>query len=250
MMNCTEFYKIIDDYCDGELNAERQADFDAHRASCTTCQALMAAEDSMLASLKAMPVVGPSEGFIDRALHKAVESNVGHHQRHGFLVGFGSAAAAALALWVAVGWLPGEVSGPGQIAIAPQQASQQQTAQQQVAQQQVADSVPELFIALREERSVKLAFYSVKALQGAKITIQIPENVALVGYPGQRELSWQVNLVEGDNFLRLPLKAMQAMDGQLVARIEHGSKVKTLRVNLKVGSEGLSGQGMLIEQVV
>lgn len=246
MMNCTEFYKMIDDYCDGELNAERQVGFDAHRASCTTCQALMAAEDSMLASLKAMPVVGPSEGFIDRALHKAVESNVGHHQRHGFLVGFGSAAAAVMALWVVVGWFPSEVSGPSQVAVAPQQAPQQQAVQQQVA----SSSVPELSIALSEERNVKLAFYSVKALQGARITIQIPENVALVGYPGQRELSWQVNLVEGDNFLRLPLKAMQAMDGQLVARIEHGSKVKTLRVNLKVGSEGLSWQGMLIEQVV
>ncbi len=256
MMNCTEFEKIIDDYRDGELDVKQQADFDAHHTFCVKCQAYIAAEDLMLESLKAMPIIGPSEGFADRILHNAVDSNVAHHEHRGFLVGFGSAAMMAMVLWMVMVWLPGDITEPDQIAVAPLHVLQQQMPelQQQIPEQQpkqyVVASIPELSITLSEERNVKLAFYSAKALQGARIVIRIPDNVALVGYSGQRELSWQANLIEGDNFLRLPLKAIQLMDGQLVARIEHGAKVKTLRVNLKVGSEKLSGQGMPIEQVV
>ena len=112
------------------------------------------------------------------------------------------------------------------------------------------ESKPEISIALNQQQDVKLAFHTVTALQGARITIQIPENVALAGYPGQRELSWETNLNEGENLLRLPLVASQSMKGQLVARIEHGKRVRTLRVNLKAGIPGVSGQGVLIEQLV
>ncbi len=230
-MNCTDFNKLFDDYVDhnqdGSLSQEQLASAKTHLASCSVCNASVLSHDEMLTSLRQMPIAGPAEGYEERILHAAKQRNTGQHQRRSFIAGFGSAAAAALALWLVVGGIPKEVSKPTQVA-----------------------SIPEVTMALSQPQHVKVAFRAVKAIQGAKITIQVPENVALVGYPGKRELSWEANLVEGENLLRLPVMATHAMQGQLVARIEHGNRVKTLRINLKTDPKDLSGQGVLIERLV
>jgi hypothetical protein len=189
----------------------------------------------MLAGLRAMPVIGPAEGFVDRALHTAVQRNVAHHHRHGFLVGFGSAAVAALALWVVVGWFPGELptGGSGANTVASNTGSQ--------AGSESSATMPELSIALNEQRDIKLAFYSGQDLKGARITIQVPDNVALVGYPGRRELSWETNLAKGDNTLRLPVLATQVARGELIANIQYGGQTKTLKVRLRTGATNGSG---------
>ncbi len=72
MMNCTDFHNYIDDYCDGELNAELVASCDAHQAKCSQCAEVVADQNRLIASLRAMPVVGPSEGFAERALSVAI----------------------------------------------------------------------------------------------------------------------------------------------------------------------------------
>jgi hypothetical protein len=235
IMNCTDFNKVFDDCRDGELDAAMQAECDAHRASCADCAARWQADEAMLSGLRALPVQGPSEGFVDRALHTAMQRNVAHHHRHGFLVGFSSALAAALALWVVVGWLPGEMptAGPGANTVAGNGASQAGSE---------AAAIPELSIALNEQRDIKLAFYSGQELKGAKITIQVPDNVALVGYPGRRELSWKANLVKGDNTLRLPVLATQIASGELIANIRYGKQSKTLKVRLSTSAANHSGQ--------
>ncbi len=197
-----------------------------------------------------MGSVGPSEGFIDRALHKAVDSNIGHHQRHGFMVGFGSAAAAALGLWVVIGWLPGDMPGTDSTTtVAGTAAISQEPLLESSHKPSHKPEAPEISIALNEQRDIKLAFFSSEALKGAKITIRIPENVALVGYPGQRELSWTTNLVKGNNTLRLPLVATQAARGVLTAHIEYGGQVKTLKVNLDTGAGDMTGRFDRVEQL-
>jgi hypothetical protein len=227
-MNCTDFKNLIDDYCDSELNEELTARCDLHLSSCADCTELLDAQNQLLASLKAMPVAGPSEGFEERALQVAKEqgsSDKQNHHRRGFMVGFGTAAAAALAMWVVVGINPSSTSDSnGSVELA-----------------NVEENVPEFSIALNEQRDIKLAFYSSTELTGAQITLQMPENVALVGFPGQRELAWKANLVKGDNLLRLPVIATSSKGGQLVAQIEYMGKVKTLKVNFAVGAAGVSG---------
>ena len=238
-MKCTEFTHHIDNILDAQLgDPQLEIQWEAHRASCDACQALYTAEMSMLAAMRAMPVPEPRAGFANRVLTNAIKHNqpLQHHQHHhrqGFMLGFGSAAAAALALWVVVGLIPGK---------SPDTASNQtfasadasKTAAQPVAKQ------PVLSIALNEQRSVKLAFFSGEPLQGAKITISLPENVALVGYPGRRQLSWETNLKKGDNMLSLPVIATQVARGELIANIEYRGRVKTLRLNLETNSAGTS----------
>jgi hypothetical protein len=230
-MKCTDFIKVIDDYQDGELSAEGQVRCDLHLTTCTTCNEALVDVLALQAALRKLPVEGPSEGFADRALRRAVAQNVGQHHRHGFLVGFGSAAAAALALWVVVGFFPQDIPVEG-------------TGDYSVAQGSVAQGgapMPEVTIALSQQRDIKLAFHSAVELKGARIRIQLPENVALVGFPGQRELDWETNLAKGDNLLSLPVVATRAArGGQLVARIEHAGKIRTLKVNLEMGSPDLT----------
>jgi hypothetical protein len=248
MMNCADLQDQIDDYCSGALSSELEVDCEAHLASCSECSSAVDDLKHLLLSLKAMPVIGPSEGFAKRALQVAMESevvgqNVDHHRRRGFMVGFGSAVAAALALWVVVGIFPQQTppgtNGNSEIAKAETRAEK---------------GIPEITIALNEQRDIRLAFFSSEDLKGATITLQMPEAVALVGYEGQRELVWKTNLVKGDNLLRLPVVATGSMGGQLVAHIKYKGQIKTLKVNLAVGearsAPELSGSTGLDLQVV
>ena len=202
MMNCKDLHIHIDDYRSGELSTELTTACEAHLGACAECARAMDEHNNLLESLKAMPVVGPSEGFAERALCMAVEQNVGqrHHHRRGFMVGFGSAAVAALALWV-VGINPQMISDSTAI---PEMAKVDTTAN-------VGTGIPEFSITLNEQRDIKLAFYSPEDLKGAKIILQLPENVALVGHEGRRQLVWKTNLAKGDNTLRLPIIATRAV---------------------------------------
>jgi len=252
-MNCTEFNTYIDDALDAQMgnlqdgqSAEQQSQFDAHRATCADCQAVYATEMRRLEAMRSMSVPAPSADFADRIIKKAISENLPHQQHHrqGFMLGFGSAAAAALAVWVVVGMFPNELPDtvPAQTV-----ASVDTTVTQGSAKQQPA---PVLSIALNERQSIKLAFFSGKPLQGARITIRLPENVALVGYPGRRELSWKTNLKEGDNLLSLPVIATQVAQGELVADIEYQGQVKTLKLNLETGAAGTSSVDTQIHQLV
>jgi len=244
-MNCAEFKDCLDDSIDQELGSAEQAVFDAHRASCETCQVVYTAELAMLEGLRAMPVVEPPEGFADRVLvnvyKNAATQDVPQrqsHHRQGFALGFGSAAAAALAVWVVVGMSPGELSDtdgvPAQVV-----ASTGATNGTVVVEEQPVTQAPVMSITVNTQQTIRLAFASSESLQGAKITIRLPENVALVGYPGRRQLSWETNLKKGDNLLSLPIIATQIAQGELIADIEYEGRVKTLTLNLETGAEAL-----------
>lgn len=244
-MNCTEFNNTLTEATGNELdglNAEQRAEFDAHRASCEACQVSFEAEIALLSGLRKMPVPGPSGDFADRVLRAAVAQtgvqsdvetntqNTGHHQRHGFMLGFGSAAVAALALWVVVGVFPSANSPVNTVA---DETLATNSVPATGSTHKPGTHKPELSIALNQQQDIKLAFYSGESLRGAKITIRLPENVALVGYPGRRQLSWTTNLKKGDNLLRLPVIATQIARGELIADIEYGDQTKTLTLGLE-----------------
>jgi len=234
-MNCAEFNRCLNDSIDQELDRVEQAAFNVHQASCEACQAMYAAELVMLKGLRAMPVVEPPEGFADRVLANAYKEagrqNMPlqqNHHRQGFVRGFGSAVAAALAVWVVVGMFPGELPDASDV---PELVVASTNTNEAVVEQ------PVVSIVLNTQQTIRLAFASSEALTGAKITIRLPENVALVGYPGHRQLSWETDLKKGDNLLSLPIIATQMAQGELVADIEYEGRVKTLMLNLEIGAE-------------
>lgn len=212
-MNCQDAQHYIYDYLDRDLSASAHAEMDVHLSGCDICREAINEEQSLRALLTGLPVEPASEGFIERALQIAQEvaapSQVIHSQhRRGFILGFSSAAVAGLVLWLVVGLLPIE---------------------NKVEQ----DGLQHVQIVLHETHNLKLAFYSKQARIGATISIDLPTNVELVGFPDKRNLVWAANLTEGDNVLTLPIKALAINSGELVAKIEYGKQAKTLKVRLQ-----------------
>ena len=88
-------------------------------------------------------------------------------------------------------------------------------------------------VAMNQTQPVKLMFDSRSEIKHAKLTVDLPDNVTLEGYPGRRELSWPTNLNKGKNVLALPIEAVRAGQGELRVELDYNQKVKTFRVVLK-----------------
>ena len=205
-MHCTDIQRHLDEYLDGGLSPALRQAFERHRAACESCAARVARARRLLEDLRELPVPPPSQGFAERVLAGARRRQ--GRRGAGFLAGFGTAAAAGLALWAAVALMPQErPAGPELAAVS---------------------------IAVEATRNVKVAFQAGRDLPGARIVIALPDNVELVGYPGRRQLAWRADLKAGANVLTLPLRGRAPARGELVARIEYGDKVKTVRIPVRV----------------
>lgn len=227
-MNCTDFKQHLDDYLSNELDERQTAAFLGHAGHCIYCRGELDAAREIGHALRSSDIPPASQGFANRVLRQAKTSPVGSdgkkHQRRGFATGFGSALVAGLALWVVVGLFPGlqETPSPN-------------------------NPMAGVSIALDQTSQVNLVFQTAQALQNAKIAIELPPHVALVGFPGQRQVEWRTDLIKGKNLLRLPVIASQAGGNQpLIAHIEYGNKkMTTLQINLAVVKQDISQQWSL-----
>ncbi len=95
-------------------------------------------------------------------------------------------------------------------------------------------TVHNVSIGLYNVQKIELLFNSPADLRDARISIDLPPHVDLAGFPGERTISWTENIRQGNNVLALPLTAHQLSQGQLVARIEHDGKTKSLYIQVIV----------------
>ena len=239
-MNCQETQSLIDDYLDGLLNPNQAKSLMAHCEQCGDCADSLAHAQQFRELLKNASVPPPSTGFVERALQQAVHQGAQkagqtaaqesahkagptHHDSHrqGFIKGFGSAIAAGLALWVVVSLFPSQ-----------QSTTQPQTSTENTARHSQNENT--ISIALQESTSIKLAFHTAQAVQGATITISLSDNLELVGYQNRQTLEWKTDLVAGDNVLTLPVKALNPQQGKIVAQVSHNKFMKSIELNLNV----------------
>lgn len=202
-MNCIEFKQRLDDYLDGELPAAEATAAAAHRRSCAHCDGLAGAEERLRQALRSLPAPAARPGFAQQALRNAR----GHHHRprqRAFLAGFGSAAAAALVLWLAV-------LVPGRTPDAP---------------------AAEVALALEQAKSVNLVFNATTDVDDVLLEITLPSGFEIAGYAGESTLAWRTDIVKGRNILTLPVVARRPVQGELLARIRFGGREKSLRVRL------------------
>jgi hypothetical protein len=89
-------------------------------------------------------------------------------------------------------------------------------------------------MVLAEPRTVNLVFSSTEVLEGATLTVSLPDGVELAGFPGQREISWETNLAVGKNLLPLKLIALTPAGGVVLARLEHDDRDRTFRLRVEV----------------
>lgn len=210
-MECTQWQQRLDDYVDGQLSAVDMSAMQQHVAVCPDCRVLLEQQDQLMQSLRTMPVPPLRPGFTPQALKLAVVQ--GQQRRRGFATGFSSALAAGVALWAVVTFMM------------PDRSLQ-------------PDGVAQVQLALYQESTVNLVFYSPKPVSSATLSIALPDNVELVGFPGERTISWQTALTEGQNVLPLPLRASGQVSSQLLASIESGGSKKSFHVQIGVFEPG------------
>ncbi|XOZ33230.1 anti-sigma factor family protein [Halomonadaceae bacterium KBTZ08] len=206
-MKCDELAAYIEGYCDGVLNPGEREAVEAHVAVCGQCARRVCAEQRWRELLREPVTAEPDPGFEGRVL-ASVHGGGDARRRWSTPV-----VAAAMAACLAVGLLIGQWGLP------LQEASQPPTVVGPVADDRV--------------KTVRLAFESDKALQNVTLTIEMPPNAEIASFPGERRLSWEVDLKRGKNLLALPVRTLFPGEGELVARIRHGDKERSFRAPIQ-----------------
>jgi hypothetical protein len=168
-------------------------------------------EHELLDLLQDYPVPEAEAGFYDRALVRAVHRGSRRQRNRWVLAGFGSAIAAGLVIWMITALLMTTPQLPD-----------------------AEPAIPGVTIAMEKEHTVRLVFSSAETLDSATLTVSLPDGIELVGFPGQREITWETSLEEGRNLLPLTLIALTPAGGELLARLEHKDRNRTFRLRVDV----------------
>lgn len=166
-------------------------------------------EREVLDLLKDYPMQEATAGFYDQALVRATHEGSRRQRNRWVLSGFAAAMVVGIALWFVSGVF---LTTP----VAPEA------------------EIPGIAMTLEEPRTVNLVFASRMALEGAMLTVTLPEGVELAGFPGQREVKWETSLVEGKNLLPLKLVALTPAGGEVLARLEHENRGRTFRLRVSI----------------
>jgi len=208
-MECLEFRSQLDDYLDGRLDERPLRE---HLSACADCRRLVQHAQAVQEGLRKLSPPEMHPAFVDRAILRATRpSVVDAHPRRRALVGM--ALAASLVLGLALGAFFSLREAP----------------------------VQTVALAVEKPETVRMVFNSAKPLRAATLSLSLPENVEVVGYTGQRELTWQTDLREGQNLLQLPLIARGAVKDDLLARLSHGTSTKTFRVKFEMAKASTPG---------
>ncbi len=211
-MNCTDTQIQLDDYLDKHLLLNEQKAIELHLNNCTVCRQSLEEARVVRDALKSLPFAEASTDFEARVFAK-VRKQSAHNNGNRFLGGFATAMVASVCLWVA-----------STMIFVPQQP---------------VDAPNVITVAMNEERPVRLLFEAPSDIQQVTLTIELPANVELSGYPGRSQLSWNTSLKKGQNVLALPINAIEAGKGELVAQLSYGDKQKTYRLILKTTDNGV-----------
>jgi hypothetical protein len=107
-----------------------------------------------------------------------------------------------------------------------------------------SSDIPVVKINLNGIQPVKLAFNAPRAVERAKISITLPDNVFLKGFPGEKNIVWETDLAAGDNTLSLPIVGKQIRDDLvqdfLIAKVSHKGGEQSLSLRLRVVNPGMS----------
>jgi hypothetical protein len=209
-MDCRCFALQVDDWLDGRLNVAERQSMQSHVESCPGCRRGYGAAGALRAALRTLPAPALRPGFAERALAKAAAA-----PRTGRQAVLGMALAASVVLGLGVAAIL--------FAVRP-------------------EPVQTLVLTARQPEDVRLVFNAGKPLPGATLSLSLPENVEIVGYGERRELTWQTDLGEGGNLLRLPLVAHGPAGGELVARLSLGASSWTFRLKIKVRNAAGAGE--------
>ncbi len=218
-MNCTDINEKLDDYLDNELSEGSKQSFEQHVNTCEDCRKRVSSAQKLLAGLQQLPLPPTSPGFEQRVFSEVRRQHTRHSADHDFFKfasGFATAAVAGLAIWF--------VSTVYQPAQLPEVVHEQS---------QIIN------VALNQPRTVRLVFDAEQDFEQVRLSIDLPGNMELDGYPGRHQLTWKTHLQKGQNVLALPIQALQQGQGELIAQLNYGDKEKIFKVLLTSTLDGV-----------
>ena len=208
-MKCAEIDIQIDGFLDEQSNPEELLVFEDHISHCTECAEKLQIAKSLASGLRNQPLPRHTAKFKQRVfaeVHRQYKDEKQRGHGYSFATGFATAAVASLAIWFSY-----SLYAPDTYIEQPQMIA----------------------VAMHQPQTVSLIFDSHTDIQQAKLSIDLPDNMELDGYPGRRELTWQTSLKKGQNILDLPIMAIRDGQGELLAQLKYDGTVKILRVVLK-----------------
>ena len=206
-MDCQQAEKYIDDYLDSTLAPPLRQRLEIHLQGCRHCQSELNSSRQLLTTLQSTPVPAADGEQMHKLIQQAIATGKRYEQRQKVLR-FAAMAAIVCLLLSAAFFTP----------LRPGSDSEQ----------------PQLTIALYEQKTVSLLVDSRQAIDNARITIALPSQLSLAGFPNQQSISWQTNLKTGKNLLKLPIVAEQLGQGTISTRIDHGTKSKVMELQALV----------------
>lgn len=224
-MNCLDTLNRLDDYFDGCLPPAEHVAIKSHAQACPACAAAMEREQNLRRRLRRLPAPEPDMALFSRTIAAAAAEAAERRRRRRWRTA-GGALAATVVLALGLG-LDVPVQGPAATEPTPSPVAT-------VAAPIAVPIPPAITLALNEEREVSLALESQRRIEDATFTVVLPEGVELSGYPGLREISWIGSLESGSNLLVLPLRAQAGSGGELVARIDHIERHRSLTLRAEV----------------
>ena len=82
-------------------------------------------------------------------------------------------------------------------------------------------------------KMVRLAIDSAAAVDNARLTITLSDNLGIEGYGNRRTLTWNTPLKAGVNMLSLPVYAIALGDGEIAANLSIGEQQKAFVVKTR-----------------
>lgn len=200
-MNCSDIDEFLDDFLGEALSPLAIVAFEQHIAKCSNCKNKVAEAKAIQTEMRNIAVPQPSYGFEQRVfenVRKHYKEEPNWHFSPRLAAGIASLSAVSLAIWLVIG----------------QQAPVSPESPQMVS------------IALNQTHPVRLMFDADRAIKQAELSINLPENIELEGYPGYRQLKWKTNLKKGQNLLALPIKATSFGQGEIHTQLSYNNSVR------------------------
>lgn len=211
-MKCRTAKILLQDYIDGTLDGADTGMLTLHLQDCAACREDFRCTLDMVDMLKDIPVAPASAGFVDRALSNATRSR--------------PATAGSRIKYMAAG------IAAGLFAVAVTLSIMKESLQPQ----------PDILLIGAEVKTIRVAIESARAIDDIEMTIDVSDNLEIEGYADQRVISWTTSLAEGVNLIRLPISAIAAGDGEIVARVGLGKQEKVYRIRTRHRADGNAGE--------
>lgn len=204
-MNCRIAKTLIQDAVDGKLNGADTGLINVHLQECAACREDYRQTSKMLEALRGIPVPPSSAGFAERVLSNATRSRPVTAGSRNLRLPAGIAASLLLLLLTATLMLD----------------------------QQSSPSKADVVLLGNEVRTIRVAIESERAVDGIHMSIDVSDNLEIGGYRDQRAISWTTRLEQGVNLITLPVSAVAAGDGEIVARVGLGKHEKVFRIRTR-----------------